>query len=85
MKTTPEHPVDTLPPLGSPIRPSAPKPLDVVRPFETVPHEIADTTSAIETIVETLRKKQAAEEPGKAEDWEGLCLDAYSRALLGCI
>lgn len=86
MKSTNDNAVDPLGSLGSPIRPSAPKPPDVVKPFETVPHEIADTTNAIETISEALKSAGLPTvTDGQEADWQGLCLDAYSRALLGCI
>lgn len=85
MKVTPD-PQDRDLTLGAPIRSDAPKPPDVVKPFEAVPHELADPTSAIESIVETLRKKSGVTvEPGHAEDWEGMCIDPYTAAILGCI
>jgi hypothetical protein len=82
MRSVNDNPIDPIGTLGEPIRPAAPKPADATRPFETAPHEIANVDTAIESIVDTLRKKCTA---GKAEEWEGLVLDDYTLTILGCI
>ena len=70
--------------LGQVIRPTKPAQPDPIREFELV----GDHNRALESIAETLRKK-AAPVPvisdGQESDWEGLCMDDYTRALLGCI
>jgi hypothetical protein len=82
MRSTNDNPIDPIGTLGEPIRPTPPKPADTTRPFETVPHEIANVDAAIESIADTLRKKCTA---GKAEEWEGLVLDDYTLTILSCI
>ena len=82
MRSVNDNPIDPIGTLGDPIRPAAPKPADVVRPFETVPHEIANVDAAIESIADTLRKKCTA---GKAEEWEGLRLDPVALSFLNFI
>lgn len=96
MKTTQDLPLDPLGGLGAPIRPSKPAPVDTVKPFETGDHgkHIGNADKAIESIVETLRKKSEVT-PGSVEEWAELDLeepivvelvfDEYSMRLLGCI
>ena len=58
MRSTNDNPIDPIGTLGDPIRPAAPKSADVVRPFETVPHEIANVDTAKE--VEMLSQLRGA-------------------------
>ena len=82
MKSTHDNAIDPLGSLGSPSRPAAPAAPDPVREFE----HINDASKAIESIAETLRKKSGVTvEQGQAEDWEGMCIDPYTAAILGCI
>lgn len=67
MRTNPDTPIDPLGSLGSPIKPTAAPAPNPVREFE----HINDQNKAVESVIETLRKKQA--EQGNAEGWEGLC------------
>ena len=88
MKTTNDLPVDPLGNLGAPIRPTAAPAPDPVKTFEQQRDRplIGSTSTAIETITETLRKNSGVVvSDGQEADWEGLCLDAYSMRLLGCI
>lgn len=84
MKTNQDNPVDPLGSLGQAIRPTKPAEPDPVREFEL----LSDANSALESIAETLRRK-AAPVPvitdGDVGDWEGICMDEYTLAILGCI
>lgn len=84
MKSTNDNPVDPLGSLGQVIRPTKPAEPDPIKAFE----HIADTDKALESIAETLRRK-AAPVPvitdGQESDWEGICMDEYTLAILGCI
>lgn len=73
------------PVLGPAIKPAAPPPApDPAKGFE-----LGNWGS---TLPEGLAEKPADPAPadpivsaGRAEDWEGLCLDPYTAAILGCI
>lgn len=84
MRSTPDNPIDSLGSIGAPIRQPAPAKPDTVRPFEAGDHSggIGDHSKALDTLAETLRKPVS---PGKAEEWEGLCLDEYGHLILSCI
>lgn len=84
MKSVHDNPIDPLGQIGKPIRPEPPKKPDPVREFE----HIGDTSKALDTMAETLRKTGTPApviDDGQASDWEGLCMDPYGVALLGCI
>lgn len=56
MRTTNDNPVDPLGTLGPAVKPATPPAPDPVKAFE----HINDQTTAIQTVADTLRKKQAA-------------------------
>ena len=94
MRSTPDTPIDSLGSLGSPIKPqpaptAAPVPIGngcVRNPDGTLatnapppaPVRVYTPPAAVPTAMPVISD-------GQAEDWEGLCLDPYSRALLGAI
>lgn len=84
MKTNHDNPTDDLGQLGQVIRPTKPAEPDPVREFEL----LGDQNAALESIAETLRRK-ASPVPviteGDVGDWEGICMDEYTLAILGCI
>lgn len=58
MRTNPDTSADTLPTLGPAIKPAKPAEPDPVGEFHGKPHElIGNTDAAVQTIVDTLRKK----------------------------
>jgi len=81
MRTNHDNPIDSLGSIGSPIRQPAPAKPDPAREFE----RISDHSKALETVAETLRKPAAPVSPGKAEEWEGLCLDPVALSFLNFI
>lgn len=87
MRNTPQEPMDTDLTLGRPIRQPAPAKPDTVRPFEQGDHSggIGNQSKALESIAETIRKQIAPVSPGKAEEWEGLCLDPVALSFLNFI
>lgn len=82
MRETDHLPIDPLGQLGKAIRPAASPAPDVVKPFETGDHSqgIANTDAAVQTIVDTLRKK-AEVTPGDAEEWTGIYTMACSKVM----
>lgn len=84
MREVNEPKADDLGQLGQVIRPTKPAEPDPVREFEL----ISDHNAALESIAETLRRK-ASPVPviteGDVGDWEGICMDEYTLAILGCI
>lgn len=87
MRNTPQEPTDTDLTLGRPIRQPSPAKPDTVRPFESGDHSagIGDHSKALESIAEAIRKHITPVSPGKAEEWEGLRMDAYMLTILSCI
>ena len=87
MRSTNDNPIDSLGSIGSPIRQPAPAKPDTVRPFERGDHSggIGDQSKALESIAETIRKQITPVSPGKAEEWEGLCLDPVALSFLNFI
>lgn len=59
MRSTTDNPVDPLGTLGAPIRPAAPAPAP--DPFKAFEH-INDHSKAVESIVDTLRRKQVEDD-----------------------
>lgn len=84
MKSTPDLPLDSLGSLGSPIKPKpAPAP-DPIKTFETadiLPPGLKEKAP----VVTDLDGSDLGHFAGQAEDWEGLCLDPYTNALLSAI
>lgn len=90
MREVNDNPVDPLGSLGPAVKPATPTAPDQFKAFE----HINDSTKAMESVADTLRKKQAAApvptivpvtvtfDDGSEQD--GLMVD-YESILLGCI